>query len=285
MIRNSIAAFAACLWPVMAWADLTYIGSYPWFSSQDAFGGLSGLVITDNGSGLMAVGDKGILVRAAVSRSEGQITEVSEPEITFLNIPKDTKNDFFSYDAEGLAIGSDGVIYVSFEGSARIGAFETEYALERTLPKHDSFEGLQANSALEALAISDAGHILTLPERSGRANRPFPVRVFRDNRWTTPFTIPRRDAFLPVGADFGPNGNLYLLERDFTGVGFKTRIRRFASDGSNETTLLVTPNATHDNLEGISVWHDGKDIRITMISDDNFRFLQRTEIVEYRLTD
>lgn len=88
--------------------------------------------------------------------------------------------------------------------------------------------------------------------------------------------------------DFGPDGRLYLLERALRGLFFATRVRRFEiAEGArvvSEETLLETAAGTHDNLEGISVWRDGAgDIRITMISDDNFRFLQRTEIVEYRL--
>ena len=94
----------------------------------------------------------------------------------------------------------------------------------------------------------------------------------------------RCSAFLPVGADVGPDGRFYLLERDFTGVGFRTRIRSFAPDFTGERLLLEAANATHDNLEGISVWTDPEgDLRLTLISDDNFRFFQRTEIVEYRL--
>ena len=56
-------------------------------------------------------------------------------------------------------------------------------------------------------------------------------------------------------------------------------------DGSDEETLLETSLFTHDNLEGLSVWRDGGTLVMTMISDDNFRGVQRTEIVEYLLTD
>jgi len=43
---------------------------------------------------------------------------------------------------------------------------------------------------------------------------------------------------------------------------------------------------THDNLEGVSVWRDADGaLRATLVSDDNFRFLQQTEIVEYLLPD
>lgn len=38
----------------------------------------------------------------------------------------------------------------------------------------------------------------------------------------------------------------------------------------------------HDNLEGLSVWQDAQGVRLTMVSDDNFMFFQRTEFVEYR---
>jgi len=75
-----------------------------------------------------------------------------------------------------------------------------------------------------------------------------------------------------------------VLERDFVGLGFRSRVRRFAMDGTDEVTLLETGLLKHDNLEGISVWQDHEALVMTLISDDNFRGLQKTEIVEYLLT-
>jgi hypothetical protein len=114
--------------------------------------------------------------------------------------------------------------------------------------------------------------------RAGRTVR-FPLFVF-DGAWTQPFTIPRDGAFLPVGADFGPDGRLYLLERDFRGLaGFAARVRAFAigPDGPGPAeTVLETDPGTHDNLEGLSVWRDGAGaLRLTMVSDDNFQFFLR----------
>ena len=65
-------------------------------------------------------------------------------------------------------------------------------------------------------------------------------------------------------------------------------MRRFGlgPDGITSTEeLLSTGTLQYDNLEGISVWDDGLGIRLTMISDDNFLPVQRTELVEYRVTD
>ena len=53
-----------------------------------------------------------------------------------------------------------------------------------------------------------------------------------------------------------------------------------------DDTLLTTHTLRHDNLEGLSVWRDAEgDIRLTMISDDNFQPIQRTEFVEYRVPE
>ena len=102
-------------------------------------------------------------------------------------------------------------------------------------------------------------------------------------------TVSRNGGFLPVGSDFGPDGRFYLLERRFNGpFGFRSRVRSFAVENDrliDERVLLVTRSGQYDNLEGISLWRDRDGaIRATMISDDNFRRAQRTEIVEFRLS-
>ena len=85
----------------------------------------------------------------------------------------------------------------------------------------------------------------------------------------------------------GPDGKLYVLERDFRGLrGFASRVRRYAMEDDKigpPEHILTTSLMQFDNLEGIAVWADGQGIRITMISDDNFLFVQRTELVEYRV--
>ena len=95
--------------------------------------------------------------------------------------------------------------------------------------------------------------------------------------------------FLPVSADIGPDGRFYLLERNFGLFGFRSRLRRWELTEKGpvgEQTLLQTSSGRHDNLEGLSVWRDHSgSLRATMISDDNFRSLQRTELVEYALPD
>ncbi|MFD1343509.1 esterase-like activity of phytase family protein [Litorisediminicola beolgyonensis] len=246
-------------------------------------GGLSGLVLSPDGTGFTALSDRGLLVRGTLERRRGRLTGVSLTEVAPLAL---TRRDrpIKQPDAEGLAAAPDGTLYLTLEG-----AVPMLWVLPPDGPPHPErlFEGaraLQTNSGLEALARGPDGALYTLPERSGELTRPFPVWRLTPGRWEQVFEIPRSEGFLPVGADIGPDGRFYLLERAFDGIGFRSRVRRFATDGSGEETLLTTRLRRHDNLEGIAVWRDADGaMRLTMVSDDNFKAFQRTEFVEYRL--
>lgn len=256
--------------------------SFGWFHEDDRFGGVSGLEMSADGSSFTAIGDRGVFVTGTITRgANGQISTVNDVQIKPLLAPRGSR----SLDSEGIAIGGDGTIFVSAEGTHRVFAYDGIDARPKGLPRHDEFAGMQANSSLEALAIDADGALYTIPERSGRATRPFPVYRFKDGTWDIPFAIPRRGNFLIAGADVGPDGRFYVLERHFTGVGFQSRVRRFDLSGGSEATLLETDNGVHDNLEGISVWAAPTGLRMTLVSDDNFRFFQRTELVEYEISD
>lgn len=270
----------------------SYVSSFRWSDADTRFGGFSGLDLAAGGTGFWTVSDTGIVTQGAFLRdgTDGRITGVAGAELQQLRTIRGGPVLLINDDAEGLAIGDDGQIFVSFEGFHRVRRYANVTARATGIPEHPDFRRMQNNSSLEALAIDADGTLYTLPERSGHLARPFPVYRLRGDVWDQPFGIPRRGPYLPVGADIGPDGRFYLLERHLNGIfGFQTRVRRFtlATDGlQNEEELLETSTGTHDNLEGIAVWRDrAGDIRITMISDDNFRAYQKTEFVEYRLTD
>lgn len=130
------------------------------------------------------------------------------------------------------------------------------------------------------------GRLLTLPERSGRFDKPFPVFQIVNGVWSDHLKVARTGPFVITGADVGPDGYLYILERDFVGVGFRSRIRRMdLADGITET-LMVSAPWEYDNLEGISAWRDGEGrLRLTTVSDNNFLAIQKTEFVEFLVTD
>jgi hypothetical protein len=294
--RSVLAVGAAALLlagpGVLAGADgsAMFAGQLTWRSDDPHLGGMSAIEIAPDGLAFTAISDRGYVTTGRLRRdSNGQLAGVEAVRMTPLKGQTATVLSKARADSEGLAIAPDGTAYISFEGIARVLRYERLDAQATNLPRPEAFKRMKRNSALEALAIDDRGWLYTLPERSGAADKPFPVWRFRNGAWDQPFTLPRIGSFLPVGADFGPDGMLYLLERDFQGVsGFSSRVRRFSveADGrvSDGDILLQTGPGRHDNLEGLAVWRDAAGaIRLTMISDDNFRFFQRTEFVEYAI--
>ncbi len=253
---------------------------------SDDFGGFSALHVFSGGIIFMALTDRGHFQSGVLERENGRITGVNlSPLVPIL----DTKGQPLgsnNTDSEGLAIDADGAMFISFESNNRIMFHESQTSAGVFLPKHPDFNTLQTNSGLEALAIDENDTIYAIPERSGELDRPFPVYRFQDGVWDTVLQIPRQPPFLMVGADIF-DGKLYILERHLAGIaGFQTRIRRFTIGDilTNEQTLLTTRRGQFDNLEGISVWQDSDgQIRTTLISDDNFNFFQRSQIVEFIL--
>lgn len=275
----------ALLRAVPVYAEAVYLGSYDWRTNAPHFGGFSAIDLSTDGMDFVVLTDRGRIARGMFMREEGAITGVEiTPLRRLLGPTRAPLADAFS-DSEGLAIGPDGTLYISFEGKDGIRSFGDMDQPGSNLITTPAFDSFQPNSALEALAIGPDGALYTVPERSGLATRPFPVFRLKDGIWDQPFAIARTGPFLIAGADIGPDGRLYILERDFAGIGFRSRVRRFDLDGGDAKTVLETGLRTHDNLEGISIWQDGQGLRMTLISDDNFRAFQRTEIVEYRLTD
>lgn len=278
---------AALVLPSVAWAvEVEYLDSFTWRGSDEAHGGFSGLEISPDGGSFTALSDRaGITTGVLVRDEDGEITEVIAGPIETLDNGEGGALTLRRSDSEGLAIAADGEVFISFEGASRVRTETGPEGVAFSLPVPQAFRTMQNNSSLEALAIDASGVLYTLPERSGRVDRPFPVYRYQNGAWDIAFEIPREDVFLPVGADIGPDGLFYLLERDFTGLGFRSRVRRMTVTGEDVEVLFDTPSTRHDNLEGIAVWADDLGIRLTMISDDNFNWYQKTEFVEYRILD
>lgn len=258
-------------------------------SDLEGFGGLSGIEVYPDGN-FLTISDRGKFFSGTITRVGGIIESVTIssplPILDSQGMPLDKRNT----DAEGLAVGPDGTIYISFESNNRVMQHTTLDVAAEFLPKHEDFRTLQNNSGLEALAINAEGVLLAIPERSGKKDRPFPVYLFDGENWSQPTSAPRIGNYLVTGADFGPYGRLYLLERSFKMLaGFSTRIRRFSFlDGklTNPETIFESRADKLNNIEGISVWLDlDGQTRLTIVSDDNFNPLQRTVIAEYLVTD
>lgn len=277
-----------------------FLAAYTWRDTEQRFGGFSAIELRD-ATHFTALSDRGAYVEGTLTRDAGGvITDVLAGRITLLTSDGKAPLIALRSDSEGLALAPDGSFYVSFETAARVLHYKRLGGPAENLPIPKAFRSFPRNAGLEAVAVDMQGTVYAMPERTAPAkvgglarysgsdsDTPFPIFRYRNGKWDQPFDLPRVGEFLPVSADIGPDGRLYVLERAFHGIGgFASRVRSFTMAKPALTqarTLFESPAGLHDNLEGLSVWRDATGaLRLTMVSDDNFRFLQRTEIVEYR---
>lgn len=298
MRRRSVGALGAALLVLAGFqgsADTSppkgFLSQFEWPSDDSGRGGLSALELSDDGTGVSILSDQGTWAQGVIARNAaGMITGISLGRFEPLKGKTDAPLGKGRTDSEGLAIAPDGTAFVSFEGVARVLRYAKLGGLAENLPSPPEFAQMQTNSALEALAIGPDGALYTLPERSGDLAKPFPIYRFKDGVWDHDLSLPRNGDFLPTGADFGPDGKLYILEREFYGLmGFASRLTRYSVTatglGAGEV-MIQSPTGFHDNLEGVAVWRDkAGHLRATMVADNNFLPFLSTGLTEYQLPD
>ncbi|MFD3191251.1 esterase-like activity of phytase family protein [Sedimentitalea sp. HM32M-2] len=265
------------------------LGSFTWDLPRDGFGGFSGLELSGDGQRMIAITDRARVVFATLQRQAGRITGVVPRRWARLRGQNGALLIGHIVDSEGLAIAPDDSLFISFERVHRVSHYATPTTASRGLHRAAGFRDMPRNGGFEALAIDAAGRLFALPEDGQDAQGRIPLYRWQNGVWSQPFDLIGDDRFLPVGADFGPDGRFYVLERGYNLFGFRSRVRswRLSETGArDERCELQTATGTHDNLEGLAIWRDaGGRLRLTMIADDNFFFLQRTELVEYVLQD
>ncbi|MBU4567440.1 MAG: esterase-like activity of phytase family protein [Alphaproteobacteria bacterium] len=196
-------------------------------------------------------------------------------------------------DAEGLAY-RDGVAYVSFERDFRIEAFAigtcgaAAKAVEiAALPA--AFEGkpLDANEGPEALTLTPEGHLRFGFE--GASTSVSPVgRVLADGSAAWSGARAANPAgFALVGMDSvrlsGGTDLDITLFRAFDPLRGARSVLRWGPGEAGQ--LALSRPALTDNFEGLAAQTlDSGDLRLWIVSDDNFSNLQRTLLYAFDVT-
>lgn len=259
-----------------------------WQGEGARFGGFSALDLSADRTRMLTISDRGFAVRARMIRDAGgRLTGIDPIEHFALRDRDGSALTGWRADVEGMDERPDGSLFLSFEGGrrARVMRHTGDHAAAEPLPQHPDWANLPGNGGLEALAVDGSGTVFVIPETTRDAQ--FSIYRLDGSAWTVVAQLPTSDGFAPVGADFGPDGNLYLLERKFRVAFFATRISRLRPGSlSHREVLVETSYGVLDNHEGISITRDAAgQLWATTISDDNQNRFQRTELAEFALPD
>jgi len=252
---------------------------------------------------LVAIADTGFWLRAKLVEIDGKPVGLADASIGVMlgdNGKPPTKK--IATDAEGLRLVTrDGVetALVSFEQTAAVRTFAgPDFAA--ALPKHVALpkfvSGLRRNQGLEGLAVAPAdgplaGAVVVIAERSLDAAGNHRGFVLSGPKLGA-FAIRRSNDFDVSDAAFLPDGDLLVLERRFSfSGGFAMRIRRIAGasikpGATLDGSVLIDADDRYDidNMEGLAVrvLPSGETL-LTLISDDNHGFLQRSILLQFAL--
>lgn len=274
-------------------------------SSARAFGGFSGLDIDEDGKRLIAISDRGAWLFADIRYDGGRLGGLNNARLGTLMGPKGAPlSDKEDADAEGLVVvkrkGGGGTLLVSFERRHRIReyAFSPNGVTWQTgairLPR--SANRLSRNKGLEGLTLINRGRlkgtIIAFAERLKHKSGGLMGWLIGG---PTPGTIrlKRLNGFDITDLATLPNGDVLVLERRFRmSADIRMRIRRIPVKAIRPGALLLsgeilfeaTGALNIDNMEGIAVHRSrsGETV-ITVISDDNFNFFQRTLLMQFVL--
>lgn len=287
--------------PATPAGTLTFMGGLSLSSPNRDFGALSGMTILPDGS-VLFIADTGHWLSLSLVESFGRLVGVESGRIApMLDEAGDEANQKGAADAEGLRLANDGQsVLVSYEGDHRIMSFplgDLAFARPVEVPR-PTFRGLSGNRGIEAIAVAPVagplgGATVAFSEQALDGNGGLRAWVLGGPR-EGQFSVRRNGQFDVTDAAFLPNGDLFILERQFSlSAGIAMRIRRLAAADVRPDAMIDGPVVLEDdnlfqidNMEGMALrpQPDGSVV-ITVVSDDNHSLLQRTLLLQFRWED
>lgn len=278
----AIAASALALVPFASHTQTSLVTELD-LALPDTVGGLSAIELDETGTQAVLLSDRGTLYRARITRDTAG--EVIGFELTGTQRLRHT-GEHKHPDSEGLAALTQTDFAVSAEDPTRLLFYRWGNKDPSYIPDTPTHRPLDTNRGFEALARAPDGALWTFFETP--EDDVHTAWIFADGAWRAGPSFPSTPSFSIVGADFDRDGRLYVLERAFSLLGFRTQIRRVTFDGNRveQEMILQTGLGRFDNLEGLAVSRTPNgQTRLTMVSDNNNLSILRMSLVEFVLTE
>lgn len=279
--------------------DLKFLGGLELLSSARHFDSLSGFDFYDGRSQFVAVSDRGYWITGKVMRKDNVPDTIADAQLfPMRNAMGDLLTAKEQSDAEAVRVDGN-TVAVGFERDARVEIYRLPID-DRTTPirteLHIPRAELRFNKGIETIAIGPAGTLLegarvTIAERSINPDGNIFAAISNGPKAGV-FFVRRNAPYDVTDGDFLPDGDLLLLQRRYNqSEGIGMRLVRIPGETiepgatvDGEVLLEADFGYQIDNMEGLSVTTDeAGQVFVTLISDDNGSFFQRTLLLEFQL--
>ena len=281
--------------------SLTYLGGLLVQSHAKGFAGWSGLAVSADGSQFLAVSDRAYWWTGRLVYTDGMLTGIASSHMArVLDIYGDKLRTKTHRDAESLSIGPDGTAYVSFERNHRIKQFKpgdpSDLAYYATQPDKNimvlgDMRKAPENNGVEAMAAFKDGSLMVLTQKY-RDPRGHVYGWWRRDGKDIPIFYRTRSKYEPVAMDELPNGDLLVLERQYTKkLGVSANLCIVGQDQLKAEAVFdcaiiaqLAPPMNVDNFEAMAIrTAENGRTHIYILSDDNENPEQDTLLMMFEL--
>jgi hypothetical protein len=274
---------------------LRFLGGVSLSSTDDRFGGWSGLRVDPAGQELRAISDEGYWLAARISYRDGRLAGLTNARLGVLRDLDGTPlHGKGMRDAEGLTLDATGHLVVSFERNDRIWRYgpwpDGLEAKPNVVPTPEAIERQPYNGGIEAITAIADGRLLAISEEL-MLDPETHAGWLIGPKGAQSIGFARTGEFKATDLALLPDGDVLVLERRFTPMGGPgMRLSRVkAADVAagkrlvGETLAELPARLTVDNMEGLAVRTEAGRTLLYVISDDNYNPLQRTLLMMFEL--
>ena len=280
--------------------QLKFRGGLILTSSYREFGGLSAIRIAPDGANFISLSDHGRWFKGRLTYEGARPVGIADAVMAPILGPDGQALAAHGWhDTESIADDGD-TLYVGIERVNQIVRFDYGkdglLARGHPIPVPPGVRTLPLNKGLEALVFVPrnqpmGGTLIAISERG--LDRVGNLRAFLIGGPSPgTFAIKRIEQFDISDAALLPSGDLLILERSLSWPeGLLVQIRRIPIRDVKPGAVVDGPAIFKadlrfeiDNMEGLAVHQTpAGEIVLTLVSDDNFSALQRTELLQFTL--
>lgn len=287
-VRSRAIPLDAANWDTEVVGRLRYRGGVHLTSADRRFGGLSGLMVSADGTEFTAVSDGGAWTLGELTYdADGMLSGVSNVRIEPI---RDTDGKALTGrrgDAEALAPGPEGGRVVAFERDPKLHIYRDGEELPQLISAPAGIERAPPNRGMEAVTRLAGGELLVVTEYDERPGR-FVGWIGGSGGWSR-VTYLSDQGYRPTGAATLPNGDVVFVDRRFPLLSIRVRraaaaVLKPGAEIEADVLARLEGSKSFDNMEGIDarVGANGETL-IYLVSDDNFQSLQRTLLMMFEL--